>query len=129
MIKAAGETEQRPLTPYGALRTALAKESLTVGDVLSLAKEYLPSESQDALMKAEAPIGDFLEQLRTLAKEAGTGTEVEAPAERRCRRAHGRRHDGGLRSRAGVRPGRSLFGTSAGRGRREHRIRSAGGWR
>jgi hypothetical protein len=48
--------------------------------VLSLAKEYLPSESQDALMKAEAPIGDFLEQLRTLAKEAGTGTELEAPA-------------------------------------------------
>jgi hypothetical protein len=78
MVKMGGAVEQLALRPYGVMKTVLAKDGLTTGDVLTLASEYLPSDDLSAMMKADLSVGDVLEQLRKLAGEETAAAELPA---------------------------------------------------
>lgn len=80
MVKAAGAVEQLALRPYGVLKTVLAKGGLTVGDLLTLATDYLPSEDQEAMMKSEMSAGDIVDRLRKLAEDAPADAPADATA-------------------------------------------------
>jgi hypothetical protein len=69
MVKAAGVAEDVPFERYGLLKADVAREDLTVGELLTLVKDYLPPDRQQELMKADTTAGGFLAELRALVAE------------------------------------------------------------
>jgi hypothetical protein len=81
LVKSATETEEKPFQKYGLLKAVIDKDDLTVGELLSLTKEYLPEEAVDGLAKADAPLSEFRKKLRALVVDTPVAPVVEKVAD------------------------------------------------
>lgn len=79
VIKSATETEEKAFQTYGLLKALIDKDDLTVGELLSLTKEYLPEDAVDGLAKADAPLSEFREKLRALVIDTPVEKVADAP--------------------------------------------------
>jgi hypothetical protein len=77
MVKADGVTEATPFQRLGVLKAAIGREALTVGELITLAQEYLPAAS---LAKSEATVKDIHDELRALLTETPVIEAANTPA-------------------------------------------------